>query len=213
MGLFQSILESADGGAFVNLRDASGTGITSTLISSKQALDVNIAGGSISMGSADEASFTYGTSTYQPIGGVFSSSITNLTTGQGGVVNLTAFRDMRVNLRTSAGVELGNTSGTAIFVQNASNVSTTGTITQAAAGTSSFTILASNTGRKLFSIYNPLLFTIFVSMAATSSLTAFTTALRPNTFYEPQNGVIYNGIITGIGPAGTTGNLQVTEYT
>jgi len=117
MGLYQNILESADGGAFVNLRDGSGTGITSTLISGKQALDVNIATASVVVGVADESAFTYGTSTYQPIGGVFNSSITALTSGQGGAFSVTANRDLRVNLRTAAGVELGNNNADGLWVK------------------------------------------------------------------------------------------------
>lgn len=116
MGLYQGIFESADGGAYVNLRDNLGTGITSTTISSKQALDVNIAS-TLSVGVVDESTFTYGTSTFLAGGGVFNSSIVALTSGQSGAFSVTAQRDLRVNLRTSAGVELGNLLTTKIFVQ------------------------------------------------------------------------------------------------
>lgn len=105
MGLYQGVLESADLGVFINLRDSAGNGITSTTVSSKQALDVNVAN-SVSVGTADESAFTYGTSTFLPVGGVYNSTITNLTSGQSGAASLTAFRDLRVNLRTSGGVEL-----------------------------------------------------------------------------------------------------------
>lgn len=116
MGLYQNVLESADGGVFTNLRDAAGTGITSTLVSGKQGLDVNVIN-SLMVGIADETAFTYGSSSYQPIGGVYNTSITALTSGQGGVASLTANRDLRVNLRTAAGVELGNNNADGLFVK------------------------------------------------------------------------------------------------
>jgi hypothetical protein len=220
MGLYQGVLESADGGAFVNLRDAAGNGITSTTVSAKQALDVNIASGTIMIGATDEAAFTYGTSTYQPIGGVYSTSITNLTTGQGGVANLTAFRDLRVNLRTSAGVELGNSSGDALWVQdtNAAAIlalmsSATGTITTPTITTSSSTALASNSARKGFSIFNPTAFSVYLAFAATASTSSFTTLVRPNQYLEEVGERVYTGIVTMISTSGATGTLAVTELT
>ena len=55
MGLYQDILESSDGAAFINLRDSAGGGITSTLNGGKQSLDVNVAN-SISITDANTAS-------------------------------------------------------------------------------------------------------------------------------------------------------------
>lgn len=221
MGLYQSLLESADGGAFVNLRDSAGNGITSTTVSAKQALDVNIASGTIMVGSADESAFTYGTSNYLPIGGVYSTSITNLTTGQGGVANLTAFRDLRVNLRTSAGVELGNSTGDALYTQDNNSASIlglmqagTGTITNPTLTTSSSTLLASNSSRKGYKVYNPTTFNVYLAESSASSSTAFTTVLRPNAYYEQNNERVYTGVVTMITP-GVTGSptLTVTELT
>lgn len=220
MGLYQGILESSDGGAFVNLRDAAGTGLTSTLISSKQALDVNVAN-SISVGVADETAFTYGTSTFLPVGGVFNSSITALTSGQSGAVSLTAQRAVWSNLRNSSGTELGNSSGTALFVQdtNAASIlalmqAATGTITSPTLTTSSATALASNAGRKAFSIYNPTAFSVLLAFAATASAVAYTILVRPNQLYEQNSNRIYTGIVTMITP-GVTGSptIMVTEET
>lgn len=221
MGLYQGVLESADGGAVVNLRDAAGNGITSTTVSLKQALDVNIASGTIMVGTPDETGFTYGTSNYQPIGGVYSTSITNLTTGQGGVVNLTAFRDLRVNLRTSGGVELGNSSGDALFVQDINALSIynlmipgTGTPTSPLLTTSSSTLLASNSARKGYAVYNPTTFNVYVAEFTAGSATSFTVLLRPNQFFEQKGNRVYTGVVTMITPGVSgTNNLQVTEYT
>lgn len=116
MGLYQNILESADGGAFVNLRDAAGTGITSTLNGSKQSLDVNVAN-SIMVGIADETAFTYGTSSFQPIGGVFQDTSPGLSAGQSGAARLTADRALHVNLRSPVGAALGDSNATGLFVK------------------------------------------------------------------------------------------------
>lgn len=116
MGLYQNILESADGGAFVNLRDASGTGITSTLVSGHQALDVNIVN-SLMVGVVDETAFTYGTSYFEPIGGVYQDTSPGLTAGQSGAVRLTADRAMHVNLRSPTGAALGDANSDGLWVR------------------------------------------------------------------------------------------------
>lgn len=87
--------------------DASGVGITSTAISTKQALDVNIAGGSFSVGVVDLSTFTAGTSSEQTIGGVFNDGLTAVTSGQQAAARITTNRALHINLRSAAGVELG----------------------------------------------------------------------------------------------------------
>lgn len=116
MGLFQDVFESADGGAFVNLRDSAGTGITSTLISAKQALDVNVAN-SISVGVADKTTYTYGTTVFLPVGGVFQDTSPALTAGQSGAFRLTANRGVHVSLRDPSGNALGDTNADGLFVK------------------------------------------------------------------------------------------------
>lgn len=92
----------------VKMQDGSGNNLTSTLISGKQALDVNVADGTfqIDTGTADKSTFTYGTSIQQPIGGVFQDTSPTLTAGQSGAVRLTQFRAFHTNLRDSSGNEL-----------------------------------------------------------------------------------------------------------
>jgi hypothetical protein len=72
--------------------DGAGNLITST----GNAIDVNIktGGGSGGTALADAAAFTEGTTSITPIGGVFKTSQTPLTTGQAGAVALTAAREM-----------------------------------------------------------------------------------------------------------------------
>lgn len=116
MGLAQDVLESADGGVFTNLRDGAGTSLTSTLVTGKQALDVNIAN-SISVGVADKTTYTYGTTTFLATGGVFQDSSPTLTAGQSGAFRLTAVRGVHVNLRDASGNELGAANASGVFVR------------------------------------------------------------------------------------------------
>jgi hypothetical protein len=64
-------------------------------------------GGSGGASAADESAFTQGTSSLTPIGGIYSTSITSLTTGQVGAVQVTADRNLFVNLNKLAGTALG----------------------------------------------------------------------------------------------------------
>jgi hypothetical protein len=57
---------------------------------------------------ADEAAFAQGATDFTPIGGFYNSSITNLTSGQGGAVQLTADRMMYVNIGKVAGSTVGS---------------------------------------------------------------------------------------------------------
>lgn len=83
--------------------DGTGNAIGST----SGALDVFISGGSLGM-TVDESTFIAGTSTFTPGGGVFNDALAAITSGQQGTNRLTSFRALHVNLRTSAGIELGN---------------------------------------------------------------------------------------------------------
>lgn len=91
-----------------NLYDSSANGLTSTLLSGKRALDVNIANDTfqVDVGTPDESSFTYGSSIQQPVGGVFQDVSPGLTAGQTGVIRLTQNRAFHTNLRNTSGTEL-----------------------------------------------------------------------------------------------------------
>ncbi len=72
-------------------------------------LKVNIVtgGGSGGTSAADNSAFTYGTTPMTPVGGVYNSSITNLTSGSAGAVAVTADRNMFVNVNRWVGTLLG----------------------------------------------------------------------------------------------------------
>lgn len=86
----------------IKISDGSGTALTSTLIVAKQALDVNVAN-AISVGVADKTAFTYGTTTFLNVGGVFQDTSPSLTAGQSGALRLTANRAIHANLRDASG--------------------------------------------------------------------------------------------------------------
>jgi len=67
----------------------------------------NCGGGSGGTAMADEGSFTQGTTNFTPVGGFFNNAVTNLTTGQGGAVQLTNTRHMKIDLEDLAGTALG----------------------------------------------------------------------------------------------------------
>lgn len=60
-------------------------------------------GGSGGTSIADEATFTQGTTSITPIGGIYTTSVTNLTTGQAGVVQLTNDRKMKTAIFGNTG--------------------------------------------------------------------------------------------------------------
>lgn len=71
-------------------------------------LNVNIKAGAGSGGTAiaDEAAVTEGTTSFTPIGGYYKTSPAALTTGQGGIVSLTAARAMFTELHSVGGTAL-----------------------------------------------------------------------------------------------------------
>ena len=66
-------------------------------------------GCSSSTAPADEAAFTFGTTSQTPVGGVYQTTATSnpLTTGQMGALQVTANRALFSNLRNAAGAEVG----------------------------------------------------------------------------------------------------------
>jgi hypothetical protein len=79
-----------------------------------------------STGIADKTTFTYGSSNFQTIGGVYQDTSPTLTAGQSGVIRLTQNRAIHINIRDSAGSEkLGSSlSAASIPVVIASDQST-----------------------------------------------------------------------------------------
>lgn len=90
------------------------------------------------------------------------------------------------------------------------SLSSTAAITSVSNAITSTVLLAANTLRRGFIIYNDSLAIVFVAFAATASTTAFSVKLQPGSEYEP--GIDYTGIISSIASA-AVGAMRVTEFT
>lgn len=91
-----------------------------------------------------------------------------------------------------------------------SSLSTTAVITSVANSLSTGVLLASNTARRGFMIFNDSLAVVFVAFAATASTTAFSVKLQPGAEYEP--GIDYTGVISAISSL-AVGACRITEFT
>lgn len=91
-----------------------------------------------------------------------------------------------------------------------SSLSSTATITSVANALTTGVVLASNSARRGFMIFNDSLAVVFIAFAATASTTAFSVKLQPGAEYEP--GIDYTGVISSIASA-AVGSLRVTEFT
>lgn len=226
MGLFQNVNEDVNGNAFVNLNDSAGNGITSTLVSGKQALDVNLVN-TMLFGEVDKTTFTYGTSYFEPIGGAFQDTSPSLTSGQAGVVRLTANRAFHINLRNSSGAELGDSNADGLWVKPGD-----GTNTQAYSGTNEAfvqirqggniaNVTASNELKTLDSNAGSILALMKPATSTLSQVTLTTasqTALASNasrkgmSFYNQSNKIIYLAFAATATTAAFTAALQVNGY-
>lgn len=87
----------------MGLTDGAGNLISSTA----GALNVYITGGSsITVGTPDKSTFTYGSSNELAIGGVYQDTAPTLTAGTTGAVRLTQYRAFHTNLRDASGNQL-----------------------------------------------------------------------------------------------------------
>lgn len=102
------------------------------------------------------------------------------------------------------------TLATSVKTQTAS----TSAITSVAAGTSTNGLLGSNVNRLAFSVFNDSASaTLYMSLASTSSLTAYTVQVPPKGFYESTWGpMVWIGVVSGIWDA-AVGSARVTEVT
>lgn len=97
-------------GTAAGFRDPSNNMAMAKVDSQGRLLVVPSGGASGGTSAVDEATFTPGTDSYTPNGGLFNDSATNLTSGQAGVVRATASRALHSNLRNNSGTEIGTAS-------------------------------------------------------------------------------------------------------
>lgn len=109
---------------------------------------------------------------------------------------------------SAASLSVVQATGTTFSVSQ--STSATGTLTSVANAITSTTVLASNSSRKGFIVYNDSSVVLYIAFAATASTTAFSAKLQPGSAYNSDT--LYTGIITGIAAA-ASGSARVTEFT
>jgi hypothetical protein len=87
----------------------------------------------------------------------------------------------------------------------------TSAVTSVAGAAVATTLLAANTARKGFMIFNDSTANLFLKFGSDASTTSFTVRLGNGDFYE-MNERVYTGIITGIWSV-AAGNARITELT
>jgi len=97
--------------------------------------------------------------------------------------------------------------GKLIVTSSPSSVSAA--VTSVAGAVSSTTLLAANTSRKGFIIYNDSTAILYVKLGSSASTSSFTYRLTPNGIVT-ESAFGYTGIITGIWTS-ATGNVRITE--
>jgi hypothetical protein len=179
---------------YTQLRDAAGNERGANVTASNELL-VNCSNCSGSGASiVDRGTFTLGTTSLAPTGGIFDDTPpTDLTTGMAGVFRLTPKRSLHVNFRNQAGTEIG-TSANPIQVTgangsfpisgnltgnqavNVAQVAGTNTVTGGVAGTLAVGGTTAHDGAA--AAVNPLLMGAFASAAAPTDVSADTDAVR-----------------------------------
>src|SRR5436190_2054376 len=89
----------------------------------------------------------------------------------------------------------------------------TGAETNVASSATDVTILAANTNRLGFSVFNDSTAILYILLAnAVSSATLHTAQVGPGALYAPPAGVLYTGVVKGLW-ASAAGSARVTEWT
>lgn len=131
--------------------------------SANQALRVNIvAGTAAGVSQVDGTTFSTDAAPFVPVGAVFSDTGTgqSISASNAGALRMTAFRGLHVNLRNSAGAEMGTpTSPLSIKVENISATS----IVQLAAGTNNIGVVSLGAGTNNIGFINGISATVTIA--------------------------------------------------
>lgn len=167
-------------------------------------LNVNVTSGA--GGGADQpdaTAFTLGSSDLTPVGGVFNDSPTDPSSGQAAVARITQKRGLHVNLRNTAGTEIG-TSGVPV------RTDPTGSTIQPVSGTVQGDITKVN--GTTISAANPLPVSTFGQTTRVSKAVGMTASQTATTVWTPASGkefVITSLILT----ITVTGALTIFDST
>lgn len=173
--------------------------------------------GSISVGgTVDEASFTAGTSTFTPTGGVFNDSAAALTSGQQGTQRFTANRAAHINIRNASGTELGTASNPlqvslANTAANPTAVKVDGSaVTQPVSNAGTFAVQAAQAGT--WNITN-ISGTISLPTEASTETTLAKLPLGQGSTTSGQSGPLVQGAVTTAAPTYTTAQTNPLSLT
>ncbi len=83
-------------------------------------------------------------------------------------------------------------------------------LTSVSGSITSVSLLAANTNRKTFFIFNESAATLYLAWGGTASLTAYTSQVPPNALYEMPNVSTWQGAVSGIWSS-ATGAARITE--
>lgn len=108
---------------------------------------------------------------------------------------------------SSGSLSVVQATGTTFSVSQ--TTSATANLTSVANSLTSVTVLASNSSRKGFVVYNDSIVILYLAFGATASTTAFSYKLQPATAYTSDT--LYTGVISGIASA-ASGSARVTEF-
>lgn len=110
----QQLAVDSSGRIIAKIEASNGDSLTDTAGS----LNVNVTNTfPVSIGTVDEAAFTYGSSLEQTIGGVFQDTAPTVTAGHSAAARITSQRGLHINLRDAAGNELGAANAAGVWVR------------------------------------------------------------------------------------------------
>ena len=99
------------------------------------------------------------------------------------------------------------------LVSDSSFQSTSASVTSVDDSNTVQTLLAANTSRKGYKIYNDSTVTLYVKLGTSATTTDYSFQIAPNGFYENVAGGVHTGAITGIWSANASGAAKITELT
>jgi hypothetical protein len=112
---------------------------------------------------------------------------------------------------SAALVPADGTNGLAVDVTRLP-ASSSASLASVADTTTSATLLAANTARRGFAIFNDSASALFLKFGATASATSFTVRIEAGGYYEMYGAGVYTGILDGLWAIDAAGDARVTEW-
>ena len=111
----------------------------------------------------------------------------------------------------AGGPEMTDSQGNILApVQTYPSQGSSAALTSVTGNASSVSLLAANTNRKTFFVYNESAATLYLAWSGTASLTSYTSQVPPNNLYEMPNASTWQGAVSGIWSS-AVGAARITE--